>query len=162
MRSLPNSITCRCFEWAPIDGGSREVCVPHFSTISSVFCRMSAYSRISDEGGLHAAAMDYSYLQQGTFEGSCSLSPMDLPPSCQLPASAYGSGDLGSPCSGSSSYRYSVSPMARSYSAPPSGPSCGMMSARPRPHLHPDHPTSMVAHHAPPPPFPGLQNLPGE
>ncbi|XP_035227156.1 paired mesoderm homeobox protein 2A-like, partial [Stegodyphus dumicola] len=127
---------------------------------------MSAYPRLAGEESLHAA-MDYSYLNQGTFDGSCSLSTMDLQPSCQLPSSY---GDLG-PCGGqvAQAYRYSASPMARSFSAPPSaamsGPSaaCGMMSSRPRHHLHPDHPSSMAhaaaAHHGPPP-FPGLQNLP--
>ncbi|XP_054708807.1 paired mesoderm homeobox protein 2A-like [Uloborus diversus] len=124
---------------------------------------MSAYHRLAGEEGLHAA-MDYSYLNQGSFEGSCSLSTLELQPSCQLPSGGYG--DLGGCGGGPPSYRYSASPMARSFSAPPSaaltGPSaaCGMMAARPRHHLHPDHPSSMAAAHHGPSPFPGLQNLP--
>ncbi|XP_071043787.1 paired mesoderm homeobox protein 2A-like isoform X2 [Parasteatoda tepidariorum] len=93
---------------------------------------MSGYPRT--EEGLHAA-MEYSYLNQATFE------TMDLQPTCQLP--------YGDPCAAQQAYRYS--PMARSFSAPPSGPSCGMMSSRPR--LHSDHPSSMTPHHGP---FTGL------
>ncbi|GFS46936.1 uncharacterized protein TNIN_63391 [Trichonephila inaurata madagascariensis] len=113
---------------------------------------MAAYPRIAEDN-LHVA-LEYSYLNQGPLDGNCA---MDFQPSCQLPY-----GDMG-PCSGQA-YRYSASPMARSYSAPPSAsmssPStaCGIMSSRPRHHLHPEHPSSMV-HHGPTTHFPGLQNL---
>ncbi|XP_055926901.1 paired mesoderm homeobox protein 2A-like [Argiope bruennichi] len=110
---------------------------------------MAAYPRITEDN-LHVA-LEYSYLNQGPLDGNCA---MDFPPSCQLPY-----GDMG-PCSGQT-YRYSSSPMARSYSAPPSAamssPStaCGIMPSRQRHHLHPEHPSSMV-HHGPTTHFPGL------
>ncbi|GIY44095.1 uncharacterized protein CDAR_557611 [Caerostris darwini] len=98
---------------------------------------MAAYPRIADDN-LHVA-LEYSYLNQGPLDAAA-----DFQPSCQLPYAD---------CA-AQAYRYS--PMARSYSAPPSAsmPSPSLMASRPR--LHPDHPSSMVHQH-----FPGLQNLSG-
>ncbi|GBL82287.1 hypothetical protein AVEN_252456-1 [Araneus ventricosus] len=124
------------------------------SSSLSLQLSMAAYPRIAEDN-LHVA-LEYSYLNQGPLDGNCA---MDFQPSCQLPY-----GDMG-PCSGQA-YRYSSSPMARSYSAPPSAsmssPStaCGIMSSRPRHHLHPEHPSSMV-HHGPTTHFPGLSATQG-
>lgn len=76
-------------------------------------------------------SMDYSYLNQPTFDPSCSLGSMDLP-SCQLPCSY---ADLGS-CSQmtpAAAYRYSTAAVPRSFGGPSAvgPPPCGMV-ARPR------------------------------
>lgn len=73
--------------------------------------------------------MDYSYLNQGTFEANCSLSGMESLPNCQLPGSY---SDLG-PCGQMGQYRYNP---VRSFSTTPpiSTASCSMM---PRARDHP-------------------------
>ncbi|GBN90875.1 hypothetical protein AVEN_119378-1 [Araneus ventricosus] len=74
--------------------------------------------------------MDYPYLNQPTFDPSCSLGTMELP-SCQLPCSY---ADLGSCSQMTSAYRYSTAAVPRSFGGPTAvgPPPCGMVAARPR------------------------------
>ncbi|XP_023237607.1 paired mesoderm homeobox protein 2A-like [Centruroides sculpturatus] len=94
---------------------------------------MSAYQRLGEDMGAMHPTMDYSYLNQPTYDNSCSLSAIEPAlPSCQLPCSY---ADLNSCGQVTQAYRYTPATVPRSFSAPPTAAMApgNCMMPRPRP-----------------------------